>query len=176
MPTYANTPPREKPSLSRKKLKMFASRGFVRISATWSAVSKYLRMACFVDTTSRTKTDFEINVLGAARATGSSLDGGDVVFDDHCWLPLLVVEITQYTTKPYHVLGTTRSSHVFFLCSGQCNVDLLLACPVHKIFTEIMQRVRCRSAVDVATPVGVRVFNECRISSSTTHKTIKVAH
>jgi hypothetical protein len=55
MPTYANTPPREKPSLSRRKLKMFASRGLVRISATYSAVGKYLRMACFIDTTSWTK-------------------------------------------------------------------------------------------------------------------------
>jgi hypothetical protein len=38
-----------------KKLKMFASRGLVRISATCSAVGKYLRMTCFIDTTSWTK-------------------------------------------------------------------------------------------------------------------------
>jgi hypothetical protein len=49
--SYANTPPREKPSLSRKKLKIFASRGFVRISATYSAIGKYLRMDYFIDTT-----------------------------------------------------------------------------------------------------------------------------
>jgi hypothetical protein len=50
-----NTPPCERPSLSRKELKMFASRGFVRISATCSAVGKYLRMTCFIDTTPWTK-------------------------------------------------------------------------------------------------------------------------
>jgi hypothetical protein len=58
-------------------------------------------------------------VLGAARAFGAPLYGGGVVFEDHCWLPLLVIEITQYTTKPYRFLGTTRSSHVFCLCSEQ---------------------------------------------------------
>jgi hypothetical protein len=179
MPTYANTPPREKPSLSRKKLKMFASRGLIRISATCSAVGKYLSMACFIDTTSWT-TDFEINELCAALAIGGPLDGSCVVSEDHCWLPLLVVEITHYTTKQYHVLGTTRSS-VFCHCSGQSEAALLLALPVHKVFTETMQRARCRLSVDVATPVGVRVCNECRLSSSTKHNTIimrprKVAH
>jgi hypothetical protein len=119
MTTYANTHPREKSSLSRKKLKMFASRGLVRISATCSAVGKYLSMACFIDTTSWTETDFEINVHCAARATGAPLDGSGVVFEDHVWLPLLVVEITQYTTKPYHILGTTLGSDVFCLCSGK---------------------------------------------------------
>jgi hypothetical protein len=172
MPTYDNTHPREKPSLSRKKLKMFASRGLVRISATCSAVGEYLSMACFIDTTSWTKTDFEINVHCAARATGAPLDGSGVVFEDHCWLPLLVVEITQYTTKPYHVLDTTLSSDIFCLCSGQSDAALLLARPVHKIFTKLLQRARCRFAVYVAIPVGVRVCNECRLSSFTKHKTI----
>jgi hypothetical protein len=181
MRTYANTPPREKPSLSRKKLKMFALLGLVRISATCSSVGKYLRMACFIDTTSCTKQTLRSMHLCAARATGAPLDGSGVVFEDHCWLPLLVVEITQYTTNPYHVLSTTRSSDVFCPCSGQSDAALLLARPVHKIFTAIMQRARCLFAVDVATPVGVRVCNECRLSSSTMDKTIitrprKVAH
>jgi hypothetical protein len=118
------------------------------------------------------KTDFETKELGAARATGASLDGGGVVFEDHCWFPLLVVEITQYSTKPYHVLGTTRSSDVFCLCKGQSDAALLLARPVQKIFTEIMQRARCRFAVDVATPVGARVCNDCRLSSSAKHNAI----
>jgi hypothetical protein len=120
-------------------------------------------------------------VLGAARATGASLDGGGVVFEDHCWLPLLVVEITHYTTNPYHVLGTTLGRDVFCLCSGQSDASLLLARSVHKIFTEIMQRARCRFAVDDGTLVGIQVCNECRLSSSTKHKIIitrprKVAH
>jgi hypothetical protein len=86
------------------------------------------------------KTEFEVNVLGAARATGALLDVGGVVFEDHCWLPPLVVGITQYTANPYHVLGTTRSSDVFCLCSEHSDAALLLARPVHKIFTEIMKR------------------------------------
>jgi hypothetical protein len=89
------------------------------------------------------KTDFEINVLGAARATGAPIDGDGVVFEDQCWLPMLVVEIIQYTTKAYHVLNTTRSSNVLFLCSGESDAALLLARLVHKIFTKIMQCARC---------------------------------
>jgi hypothetical protein len=53
--SYASTPPREKPSSSRKKLKMFASRGFVSISKIFSAVGKYFRMTWFIDTISWTK-------------------------------------------------------------------------------------------------------------------------
>jgi hypothetical protein len=111
-------------------------------------------------------------MLGAARATGAPLDGGGVVFEDDCGLLLLVVQITQHTVKPYHVLRITRSSDVFCLCIGKSDAALILARPVHKIFTEIVQRARYRFAVDVATPVGVRVCNECLLSSSTKHKNI----
>jgi hypothetical protein len=126
-------------------------------------------------------TNFEINVLCAARPTRASRDGSGDVFEDHCWIPLLVVGITQYTTKPYNVLDTTLSSNLFCLCSGQSDAALFLARPVHKIFAEKMQRAICRFSVDVATPVGVRVCIECRLSSFTKHKTIitrliKVAH
>jgi hypothetical protein len=110
------------------------------------------------------KTYLEIDMLGAARANGAPLDGGGVVFEDDCGLLLLVVQITQHTTKPYHILRTTRSSDVFCLCSGQRDVALLLARPVHKIFTEVMQRAKCLFAVDVATPVGVRVWSSFRAS------------
>jgi hypothetical protein len=37
--------------LVAQKLKMFASRGSVRIAATCLAVGKYLSMACFIDRT-----------------------------------------------------------------------------------------------------------------------------
>jgi hypothetical protein len=94
------------------------------------------------------KTDLDIDMLGAARATGAPFDGGGVVFEDDCGLLLLVVQITQHTTKPYHVLRTTRSSDIFCLCSGQRDAALLLARLVHKIFTEVMQRARCQFAVD----------------------------
>jgi hypothetical protein len=50
-----HTSSREAKLLAQKKLKMFASRGLVRISATCSAVGKYSLMSCFIDTTSWTK-------------------------------------------------------------------------------------------------------------------------
>jgi hypothetical protein len=45
------------------------------------------------------KTDFEIDVLGAARATGAPLDGGGVVFEDYCGVRLLEFEIKQDSMK-----------------------------------------------------------------------------
>jgi hypothetical protein len=89
------------------------------------------------------KTDFEINVLGAARATGAPLDGGGGVFEDDYGVRLLEVEIKQDTTKPYYILDTTRGSHIFCLRGGQSDSALLLVRPVDNIIAEKVQLARC---------------------------------
>jgi hypothetical protein len=113
-----------------------------------------------------------INVLGATRATGAPLDGGDVVFEDYCGVRLLNVEIKQDSTMPNYNLGTTRRSHIFYLCGGQSDSALLLARLVDKIIADNVQCARCRFAVDVAASVGVQVLNECQISGTAEHNTI----
>jgi hypothetical protein len=93
-----------------KKQNMFATRGFVMTSATYSAVGKYLRMACFIDMTSWTKQNLRSMCLAQreppelqlmAAVLSSKVTVGSVSWK---------LRSKQYTTKPYHVLGTTRSS------------------------------------------------------------------
>jgi hypothetical protein len=56
------------------------------------------------------KTEFEINVLGAARATGAPLHGGAFVFEDDCGVRLLEVEIKQDTTKQNYIVGISEAA------------------------------------------------------------------